>query len=575
MARLARGPITYLFTMLAGVLWLAACQSAPPTAAPTSAAAPAQPAATSAPAASAASPSAVSASASPSASPATVASPAASAAAAASPVASAPQAPVPTSAANPSGTLTFAYSADFQNLDPGFVQSTSDWSIMKVVDSGLIERDDTGHYIPGLAESWNQIDDLTWELHLRHGVNFQDGTPFNAQAVKYNLDRLTSPEVNGHAQLPTSVSLDHTDVVDDYTVRIYTKKYAATMLVELYNLGIGSPTWFQNNQLDTLSQHPVGAGPYKFVEWVKDDHLTLQTWDGYWGPKPSIQTITYRIIPELSSRIDELATGGVDIADLIPPDQVNRVQSQPNADVRSVQTGSRAYLAFRNDQPPFDNPMVRQALNYAVNWNEIKASLLNDMGTRLASIVVPPNNDTSLQPYTYDVAMAKQLLTQAGMPNGFTTTITVPCGRYVRDQDIAQAIAANYAEIGVTADVQCVDSSVFINKMFVQKDPYPLAYLALASAFDAQSDLTNLSPTFPLNPSKWTNQQFLDLYNQLIATSDPQLRQQQNFQLQKIVHDDAPYVFLWQQYHWYGVNKKLNWTPRPDEYLYFQFASFQ
>lgn len=446
---------------------------------------------------------------------------------------------------------------------------------MKVVDSGLIDRDDSGHYIPGLAESWNQVDDLTWDFHLRHGVNFQDGTPFNAQAVKANLDRLSSPEIGGRAQFPTSVSLDHVDVVDDYTVRIVTKKYAATMLVELYNLGLGSPTWFQNNSLDVVAKQPVGAGPYKFVEWVKDDHLTLQTWDGYWGPKPSIQTITYRIIPELSSRINELATGGVDIADLIPPDQVSRVQSLPNADVRSVQTGSRAYLAFRADTPPFDNTMVRQAMNYAVNWDEIKGSLLNGVGSRLAGIVVPPNNDPSLQPYTYDPAMAKQLLTQAGMPNGFNTTITVPCGRYVRDQDIAQAIAADYSAVGITADIQCVDSTVFIGRMFVQKDPYPLAYLALSSAFDVQSDLTNLSPAFPFNSSHWTNQQFLDLYNQLATTSNPSQRQSLSFQLQKIIHDDAPYVFLWQQYHWYGVNKKLNWSPRPDEYLYFQSASFQ
>jgi peptide/nickel transport system substrate-binding protein len=559
---------------IAATLVVSACSSAAPAAPTTAPAAPPPP-----PAAAASSP-AVAAGASPSASAAPSASPGASPSASPGAVvapaaASAPQAPVPTSAASPSGKLTFAYSTDFQNLDPAFVQSTSDWSIMKVVDSGLIDRDDQGHYIPGLAESWSQIDDLTWEFHLRHGVSFQDGTPFNAEAVKFNLDRLTSPDVLGHAQLPTSVSLDHTDAVDDYTVRIYTKKYAATMLVELYNLGIGSPTWFQNNALDTLAKHPLGAGPYKFVEWVKDDHLTLQTWDGYWGPKPSIQTLTYRIIPELSSRIDELATGGVDIADLIPPDQVNRVQSLPNADVRSTQTGSRAYLAFRNDAPPFDNPMVRQALNYAVNWDEIKGSLLNNVGTRLTGIVVPPNNDPSLQAYPYDPNMAKQLLASAGMPNGFSTTITVPCGRYVRDQDIATAIAANYAQIGVTADVQCVDSSVFISKMFVQKDPYPLSYLALSSAFDAQSDLTNLSPTFPLNPSHWTNQQFLDLYNQLISTSDPTQRQSLSFQLQKIVHDDAPYVYLWLQYHWYGVNKKLNWQPRPDEYLYFQYASFQ
>src|SRR5579884_204607 len=223
MHRVSFGPVGRgLVLVFASMFLAAACQSAPPAAAPTAAGpaattAPAKPAASAAPAVSpAASPAA---SVTPGPSPSAAASPAAAGAFPPSPT----QAPQPTSAASPSGTLTFANSADFQNLDPAFVQSTSDWSIMKEVDPGLIDRDDAGHYIPGLAESWTQVDDLTWEFHLRHGVTFQDGTPFDAQAVKFNLDRLTSPDVNGHAQFPTSVSLDHTDVVDPYTVRIVTK----------------------------------------------------------------------------------------------------------------------------------------------------------------------------------------------------------------------------------------------------------------------------------------------------------------------------------------------------------------
>jgi peptide/nickel transport system substrate-binding protein len=237
-----------------------------------------------------------------------------------------------------------------------------------------------------------------------------------------------------------------------------------------------------------------------------------------------------------------------------------------------VQTGSRAYLAYRNDTAPFTDSRVRQALNYAVNWDVIKKSLLNDSGERLAGIVVAPNDSPDVKAYPYDVAKSKQLLADAGMASGFSTTLTVPCGRYVRDKDISQAIAADLSKVGVQADVQCVESSAFIKKLFTDKDPYPLYYLALSSAFDAQSDLTNLSPTFPLNPSKWTNQDFLKTYDQLVATRDAAQRKTLSAQLQQIVHDDPPYLFLWQQYHWYGVNKKLEWAPRPDEYVYFDQA---
>jgi peptide/nickel transport system substrate-binding protein len=484
--------------------------------------------------------------------------------------------PTPAAAAKPSvaaaGKVTFAYSADFNTLDPALITGTSEFSLLKSVDPGLVGRDAKGMYGPGLAESWNQVDDLTWDFKLRPGMTFQDGTPVNAQAIKFNIDRLSTPDIKGRAQFPTSVFLDHVDAVDELTVRFVTTKLAATMPLELYNLGMGSPKWFQEASPADIAKHPVGAGPFKFVEWQKDDHLTLEAWDGYWGQKATIKTIVFRVIPEVSSRIAELETGGIDIADLIPPDQIARVQSNPNADVRSVQTGSRAYLAYRNDTAPFTESKVRQALNYAVNWDVIKKSLLNDAGERLAGIVVAPNNSPDVKPYTYDVAKAKQLLTDAGMASGFSTTLTVPCGRYVRDKDIAQAIASDLGKVGVQADVQCVDSAAFVKKLFTDKDPYPLYYLALSSAFDAQSDLTNLSPTFPLNPSKWTNPDFLSAYNQLVATRDAAQRKTLSAQAQQIVHDDPPYLFLWQQYHWYGVNKKLDWAPRPDEYVYFDQA---
>jgi peptide/nickel transport system substrate-binding protein len=472
-----------------------------------------------------------------------------------------------------SGQVTFAYSQDFNTLDPALISTTNEFSLLKSVDPGLVARDAKGQYGPGLAASWQQIDDLTWEFKLRPGMTFQDGSPVDAQAIKFNIDRLSTPDIKGRAQFPTSVFLDHVDAVDALTVRIVTTKLAATMPLELYNLGMGSPKWFQDASAADIAKHPVGAGPFKFVEWQKDDHLTLEAWDGYWGQKPTIKTIVFRVIPEVSSRIAELETGGIDIADLLPPDQINRVQSIATADVRNVQTGSRAYLVYRSDTPPFTDTRVRQALNYAVNWDVIKKSLLNDAGSRLAGVVVAPNSSPDVRPYPYDADKAKQLLSDAGLPNGFSTSLTVPCGRYVRDKDIAQAIAADLAKVGVQADVQCVDSSAFIKKLFTDKDPYPLYYLALSSAFDAQSDLTNLSPTFPLNPSKWTNDQFLKLYDQLVSTRDAAQRTSLSAQLQQVVHDDPPYLFLWQQFHWYGVNKKLDWTPRPDEYVYFDEAA--
>jgi peptide/nickel transport system substrate-binding protein len=184
-----------------------------------------------------------------------------------------PGAAAPTAA---SGKVTFAYSQDFNNLDPALVTATNEFSSLKSVDPGLVARNAKGEYVPGLAESWKQVDDLTWEFKLRAGMTFQDSTPVDAAAIKFNVD-----------------------AVDNLTVRIVTTKLAATMPLELYNLGIGSPRWYQAAD---IAKHPVGAGPFKFVEWQKDDHLTLEAWDGYWGTKPTIKTIVFRIIPPGGAR---------------------------------------------------------------------------------------------------------------------------------------------------------------------------------------------------------------------------------------------------------------------------------
>jgi ABC-type transport system substrate-binding protein len=217
-----------------------------------------------------------------------------------------------------------------------------------------------------------------------------------------------------------------------------------------------------------------------------------------------------------------------------------------------VQTGSRAYLAYRNDTAPFTDSRVRQALNYAVNWDVIKKSLLNDSGERLAGIVVAPNNSPDIKAYPYDVAKAKQLLADAGMPNGFSTTFTVPCGRYVRDKDISQAIAADLSKVGVQADVQCVESSAFIKKLFTDKDPYPLYYLALSSPSTRRRPDQSLADV-PAG-DKWTGKDFLKTHDQLVMTRAMRHSARPCQRSCSMIVRRSAVSVLWQQYHWYGVN---------------------
>ncbi len=457
---------------------------------------------------------------------------------------------------------------DATTLDPHFVSSTQEYGMLKNVFEHLVWiNHQTGGFDPRLATSWKQVDPLTWEFKLRQGVTFQDGEPFNAQAVKYTLDRIVDPNVKSNNRFVSAVSYDHAEVVDDYTIRIITKKPAPTMLTQLWILQIVPPKYYSTTSLQDLARKPVGSGPYKLTEWVKDDHLTFDAWDGYWGTKPAIKRIIYRVLPDISTRLAELETGGIDIAIDVPPDKMDSLKALPNVDVRPVQSGRRVFFGIRADKPPLDKPEVRQALNYAVNWDSINKNLLSNLGTRMATWVTPAFANPDLKPYTYDPDKAKQLLAQAGVPNGFETTLEVPIARYLKGEDIAQAAAADWAKVGIKVKVVTSDYGVFSQKVVTQKNPDGLFLLGLASAFNPYDDLNNFDPNFVFAPYHWEDKEYLDLLSKY-PTADDATRKDISYKAQTILHDRGPGVWLWLQAQVYGVNKRIAWQPRPDDYIF-------
>ena len=458
---------------------------------------------------------------------------------------------------------------DASSLDPHFASSSQEYGMLKNVVEHLVWVNyDTGGFDPRLATSWEQVDQLTWEFKLRQGVTFQNGEPFNAEAVEYSIARCVDPELKTLCRFGGAVSLDRTEVVDDYTIRIITKTPSPTMLRNLWILQIVPKEYYSTTPLEELALMPVGSGPYQLVEWVKDERIVFEAWDGYWGPAPAMKRIVYRPLPELSTRLAELETGGIDVAIDISPDNLKTLEGIAGVDIRQVQSGRRVAIAIRSSGvEPLDNPLVRQALNYAVNWDSINRNILSGIGTRMATWVTSPFENPELEPYPYDPDKAKEMLAEAGLADGFEVTLEVPIARYLKGEDICQAIAADLENIGIDVNLVLLEWSVYAQKMFREKDPAGLFLVGLSSAFNPFDDLTNFDPAFVFANYHWEDEEYVGLLR-AYPTADEAERQNISYQAQKIIHDRGPVIMLWRQVQIYGVNDRIEWSPRPDDYIF-------
>ncbi|HLW60802.1 MAG TPA: ABC transporter substrate-binding protein [bacterium] len=471
---------------------------------------------------------------------------------------------------------------DTESMDPLFTQARFSDNIMLTMFETLVTRDSQMHYSPRLAESWKILSPTVWQFKLRKGIRFHDSEPFNAQAVKYTINRLYDPAIKAPSFLKGFFEVDRVDAVDDYTVNIVTKKPAPLMLEWLVNFYMVAPKYYSTVTPAQAALRPIGTGPYMFKEWVHDDHATVTINPNYWGAKPKLQTVIFRPVPEAGTRIADLLSGGADIIVNVPPDQVNRINGSPLATVKTVEGGRDIFIGMRTDRAVFKDLRVRQAMNYAVDVDTILRSLLNGKGQRMATVVNAYANP-AVKPYPYDANKARALLSDAGwkLENGvlvkdgqpLSVTLDTPVGRYIRDKEIAEAVGSYLQAVGVQVKVNPLAWPVYAKKMFDDVNPADMYLLGLGSSFDGQDEIRYLEKDYGYNPTFWNNADFEKLYGSLNLAVDPNQRTQTLYKLQQIAHDDPPIIYLYKQIDYYGVSKRINWEPRRDELIMLEGAS--
>jgi peptide/nickel transport system substrate-binding protein len=470
-------------------------------------------------------------------------------------------------------TLVYALQSDVQNWDPPNSVLRESIILGYNVFDHLAARDlKTGKVGPSLALSWKNLDDTTWEVKLRPNVKFHDGTPFGAKDVKATFERVLNPE-NKLTARGNHAKIKSVEVVDDLTVRFKTDGPYPLFVERLTAQVMQSEKVIREKGHEWMQENPIGTGPYKLVRWNKKQEHFLQRNDDYWGPKPAFKYVRIRIIPEQATQIAELVSGGVDIIKAVPPDQMDVINKSGQARTVTSPILRTAMIqldqAGRSGPNPMTDKRVRQAVNLATDMDGIIKHVLNGLADRTATTVNPMafGYDPGVKPYKQDLAQAKKLLAEAGYPNGLEVG-------FMRTQPIVEpgliqtsdAIVADLAKAGIRVKARMVGESGPFTNLVRDSKPDPMFEWSWGyySIFDADAifyDVMTCNQPY----SYYCNKAFDDLVFQGRSTLDTKKRAEIYAKAQRMIHDDAAYLFKWGLRGVWGVSNRVDYEAPRDE----------
>src|SRR5215471_16234378 len=319
--------------------------------------------------------------------------------------------------AQPQGELRVAIPWTPENLDPTMNLSSFRAMVGVSMFDSLVGRDTENRIVPQLAESWRFVDDVTLQLKLRKGVVFHDGEPFNAEAVRFTFQRVLDPEQKSPNRANVA-EIARIDIVDDYTVNLITRQPYAPLVNRLIDFAIVPPKYVQEKGNQGIALKPVGTGPYRFVELIKDDRMVVEAFDRHWRGTPKIKRIIYKPIPEPFTRAAALRNNEVDLVTTIPPSLARELEKAPGIRVQRVPSTWIIYLGLNALKKPLSDVRVRQALNYATDVDAIIKSVLEGNGRRLDGPLAPQmfGYDASVKGYTPDPGKAPKAPRGGGLP---------------------------------------------------------------------------------------------------------------------------------------------------------------
>ncbi len=470
-------------------------------------------------------------------------------------------------AQTPPNVLVVGQIAEPKSLDPHADTAVNDFRILVNLYDGLVRyKPGTLEVEPSLAESWDISDDgKTYTFHLRDGISFHDGTPFNAEAVKFNFDRMLKEDHPYHDTGPFPLAFFFSSVtgvtaVDDLTVEFKLSEPYAPFLSNLaYPTGlIVSPAAVEKYGKD-FGRHPTGTGAFKFEEWDANSKVVVSRNEDYWDGPPPLEAVIFRPITDANTRIAEMLSGGLDVMVEVPPDSLAQFRDNASFQVFEQAGPHLWFLILNTKDGPFADKKIRQAVNYAIDKKALVDNILQGTA-EVAAGPTPPAfawaHDDSLQPYPHDPDKAKELLKEAGYDGSEVTFYVTEGGSGMLDPlAMGTAIQADLQEVGMPVKIETYEWNTFLGKVnpglegqadmaemaWMTNDPDTLPYLALRTeAFPDKGGF---------NSGYYSNPEVDKLLEEARTATDQDTRADLYKQMQEIVADDAPWVFVanWKQ----------------------------
>ncbi|HEV8471244.1 MAG TPA: ABC transporter substrate-binding protein [Methylomirabilota bacterium] len=421
---------------------------------------------------------------------------------------------------------------------------------------------------PMLATGWKIVNDTTWEFTLRKGVKFHNGEPFDAQSVKATMEYLQDPNNKSHYAAYWKL-VKEVQVVDPYTVRFVTEKPWPSLIdrASLTDFLVMPAKALKELGPAKLGEKPIGTGPFKFVEWRRDERLVVERNPDYWAGPADVSRVTFRFIPEFSARMAALLSGEIDVMKDVPPHAVDAIERSGRAKIRAAVSSRINYLALVNLKPgPMQDLRVRRAINHAVDVDELIAQVLKGRASRICGPLSPANIDfAKVDCYKYDPARAQALFKDAGLdPKTLTLTLDTPSGRYPLDKDVSLAIGAQLQRLGIKTNVVVNEWGTHLDKI-KNRNTGDMFFLGWGPSVFGQGVIEPLFQATQTYASYGNNKAIDEEIARTISIVDPKGRAAAYAKVAQMIRDEAPWVPLWQQHDLYGVAQTVEWTPRADE----------
>lgn len=435
-------------------------------------------------------------------------------------------------------TVTVALQLEPPHLDPTSAAAGAiDQVLYSNVFEGLTRFMGDGSVVPGLAESWEISEDgLTYTFTLQDGVTFHDGSTMDAEDVKFSLDRARA-EDSTNAQKALFADIASVDVVDPLTVKLTLSQPNGNLL---FNLAWGDAVIVAPETIDTIKTAPVGTGAFTFTNWVQGDRIDLARNPDYWGEAPALSAATFKFISDPTAAFAAMMAEDIDAFSAFPaPENLPQFEADPRFQVLIGSTEGETILSINNKQAPFDKPKVRAAVAHAIDRQAIIDGAMFGYGTPIGSHFAPHNpayvdlTGTS----AHDPEKARALLAEAGLADGFTTTLHLPPPSYARRG--GEIIAAQLAEVGITAEIINVEWAQWLETVFRGKN----FGLSIVSHTEPMDIGIYARPDYYF---QYDNAAFQDLMAELTGTTDPDARTKMLQQAQEIIANDYVNGYLFQ-----------------------------